>query len=462
MIGILISVGLLLCLALLALVVFASALFLIEAILGSWDLFPGSSLVLLLVRSLLRNRVRTALTFTATFVLVFVVSAIWSVLYYLDQFLSDQGRAPRVVISEKWQVLSQMPTSYAGPLSEGAASKRGDVRPTDAMTWYLYLGTTEPNNPSPENTVIGVGMDPDKVLTMLVDLFEEMATDGGGERSSRRDRHKQMIGKAVDELKKNKKGMILGHTRLASLNKRVGETINVTGTQFQGIDLEFEILGVLPPGRYADLGVFNQDYFIDALEVYKRKHNAPHPLANKALTRVWLQMTDQDACARVTQQIESSGKFTDPAVRCQTLSAEVAALLEGFSVLIWGLRWLLFPAILGIMTLVMANAIGISVRERSSEMALLKVIGYLPWQILILVLGEALLVGTLAGLLSALFSRIVVNDVINRWFDNPIDIPLQMLWWCPAIGLFTALAGSLVPAWSACQVKPAQVFSRSV
>ena len=93
--------------------------------------FPGSAVLLLLVRSLLRNPTRTSLTFVATFVLVFVVSGIWSALYFIDQFLSDNMRTPRVVVSEKWQLNSQMPFSYAASLAEGAARKPGDVRPVD-------------------------------------------------------------------------------------------------------------------------------------------------------------------------------------------------------------------------------------------------------------------------------------------------------------------------------------------
>ena len=57
------------------------------------------------------------------------------------------------------------------------------------------------------------------------------------------------------------------------------------------------------------------------------------------------------------------------------------------------MRWLLVPAILVTMALVIANAISISVRERRTEMAVLKVLGFHPTQILLLVLGEALLIG---------------------------------------------------------------------
>jgi putative ABC transport system permease protein len=110
----------------------------------------------------------------------------------------------------------------------------------------------------------------------------------------------------------------------------------------------------------------------------------------------------------------------------------------------------------------MANAIGISVRERAPEMALLKVLGFAPRQVFWLVLGESMLLGTLAGLLSAFFSRVLINNVLNQMVGNIIDIPVQVLWWCPGAGLLTGLAGSAAPAWSACRVKAAQVFARAV
>jgi putative ABC transport system permease protein len=461
MIAVAFSIGFLVLLACLALVPFALALLLAEAILARSSFLPGSSLLLLLVRTLLRNPTRTALTFTATFVLVFVVSGIWSVLYFIDQFLSDQGRSPRVVVSDKWQLVSLLPLSYAPSLAEGAARKPGDVRPTDAMTWQVYLGTTEPANPSPQNTVPCIAMQPDKV-TMLTDLFEELSTDAGSHRADQRAQRQQLIEEGVRRLKANKRGIILGKRRLADLDKRIGEWIRLSGMQFRGIDLELEIVGTFPVGRYSELGVINCDYLNDSFDDFARKNGYKHPLAAKTLTLVWLQMPSQEACTRVAEQIESSGYYQAPPVKCQTLSAEVAAALDSFADLIWGLRWLLSPAVLVIMTLVMANAIGISVRERAPEIALLKVLGFRPAHILLLVLGEPVLVGTLAGLLSAVFSQVLVNEVLKRWNDTGIDVPIQVLWWCPVAGLFTALAGSLMPAWSACRLKVAQVFARTV
>ncbi len=65
------------------------------------------------------------------------------------------------------------------------------------------------------------------------------------------------------------------------------------------------------------------------------------------------------------------------------------------------------------MSLVIANAISISVRERRVEMAVLKVLGFSPNQILMLVLGEALLIGCVSGLVSAVATWLLVNDLLG-------------------------------------------------
>jgi putative ABC transport system permease protein len=449
----------LLLLALLALVPFVVLLLLAEIVLARMATMP-TSLALLLVRSLQRNRMRTSLTFVATFVLVFVVGGLWSVLHYLDKLLSDQARAPRVVVSEKWQLTSQMPMSYAASLGLGAARRPGDLKPTDSMTWQVYVGTTEPGNPSPDNSVVCIAMEPAKVLTMFDDIFTEMNEERGQSKTHRR----QMLEQYVGQLERKKQGLLLGARRMEALNKRIGERINLYGMQYRNIDLEFEIVGVLVGGSLSNLAIFNRDYLNDTFDSFSRKFGYKHPLESKSLTTVWLQMGDKEACARVAEQIDVSGLYQSPAVKCQTFSAYVSAALDAYADLIWGLRWVLAPAVLFIMTLVMANAIGISVRERASEIAVLKVIGFRAWQVLILVLGEPMLIGALAGLLSAVCSRLLVNVLLNQYSDNPIDIdvPIQALWWCPLAGFLAGLVGSVIPAWSACRLKAAQVFARSI
>jgi putative ABC transport system permease protein len=129
------------------------------------------------------------------------------------------------------------------------------------------------------------------------------------------------------------------------------------------------------------------------------------------------------------------------------------------------MRYLLSPAILITMALVISNAISISVRERRTEMAVLKVLGYQPWQIMLLVLGEAVLVGVISGFVSAGITVVVVNNILNGLkfpiaFFPAFFIPKAALWWGPVLGAGTAIAGSFLPAWSARTVKVSEVFSK--
>lgn len=147
------------------------------------------------------------------------------------------------------------------------------------------------------------------------------------------------------------------------------------------------------------------------------------------------------------------------------MASGISQMLEPYRDLIFGVRWYLFTACLATILLVIANAIGISVRERRLEMAVLKVLGFRPRQIMVLVIGESVLLGTTAGFLGSGLTFAVINwglggisfpiGFLTRFF-----IPYAALWWGPVVGGLAGLLGSLQPAWSACRVKVAEAFSK--
>jgi putative ABC transport system permease protein len=117
------------------------------------------------------------------------------------------------------------------------------------------------------------------------------------------------------------------------------------------------------------------------------------------------------------------------------------------------------------MAMVICNSISISVRERRTEMAVLKVLGFGPGQIMLLVLGEAILIGAGSGLVIAGGTWWIVNQAMGGVpfpiaFFPSFSIPNEAWWWGPVLGGLTALAGSLTPAWSARRVKVAEVFAK--
>jgi putative ABC transport system permease protein len=405
----------------------------------------GSKYLLMMFRTLRRNLLRTSLTYLAIFVLVVVVTLVWSVLWFLDLVTTEKSKDLKAVVTERWQIPSQMPFSYAVTLEDGAAERDEDLRPENHMTWQFYGATLDPTKRTRENSLFFFAMEADKLKPMMDDLAG-------------------LDDKLVEKLKANKRGCILGREKLEAINKRVGETFNVTSINYKDIDLEFEIVGLFPEGRYNQNAVMNREYLNDALDAYYRAHGKKHPMADRTLNLVWLRVPDPQVFQKVAEQVMTSSRYKSPAVKCETASSGISTFLDAYRDLIWGMRWLLIPAILAAMCLVVANSISISVRERRSEMAVLKVLGFRPWQILTLVLGEALLIGGASGLISAGITYAVINGQGGLKFPiaffPSFMIPGMMVGWGLVIGATTALLGSLWPAWSARTVKVSEVFAK--
>lgn len=412
----------------------------------------------LIYQNLWRNKLRSLLTSAGTMILVFVVTLVWSILGFLAAVMTEKPANIKAIVTEKWRAPSMMPYAYATSLKEGAATEPDHIKPTDSMSWTFYVGFLDPNpkKRSFENFVFAFCMEPKSVLTMM-DGLDELPKDSQEYKTLEAD---------VAKLEKNRMGILLGRERLDKLKKKVGDRFTVHSLAYKEINLEVEVLGILPTRRYDQSGVMNVEYFQGAMEKYKREHNGKaHDMDGKTLNLVWLRVPDTKAFTQVAAQIQESPQYAMPAVKVQTASSATASFMEAYADLLWGMRWLLAPAILATLSVVIANAISISVRERQAEFAVLKVLGFRPAQILVLVLGEALLVGVVSGVVSAGGTWFLVNHVVGgvpfviAWFPK-FMISGEAWWWGLVVGGGTAFLGSFVPAWTACRVKVSEVFAR--
>jgi putative ABC transport system permease protein len=426
-------------------------------------------LLSLIVKNVGRNLLRSALTALGTMVLVLVVTLVWSVLHLIDLVTEEKSHDVKAFISERWSVPSRLPYSYASSLCEGAAraDHPEDIHPTDAMAWQFYGGTLDPKNPSMKSMVFCIACDPRKVPTMMSGLEGLSATEDAE------------LHRSVERLLAKRDGIILGRNHLLALSQKskdgkqsmledpLGRKFSLSGfSNFKGLDFDFEICGVFPPGRYDTLAVINRDYYNAALDAYPPSHaGVPHPMADRSLSLVVIKVDDMQAYNRVAEQITTSLRFQNPQVKCETESSGVGSFLDAYRDLLWIMRVPLTLACLGTLALVLANAISISVRERRTEMAVLKVLGFRPGQIMFLVIGESVLLGLLAGFTGAGLTYMTINWGFHglsfpMGFFPVFMIPINALWWGVAVGTGAALAGSLVPALSASRVKPAEVFSK--
>lgn len=416
--------------------------------LGVAVIYP--KLFLLMFKNLRRNALRTALTTVATMVLVAMVTVIWTIVFFIDKTTAEKAEDVKLIVTEKWQLPSQLPMTHADMLnpkhSNFLPSLRGKYGEKDFMTWSFYGGTLDPKKMTRDNTVFFFCMEPEHIKPMMDDLQD-------------------LDEKLVDKLKANRQGALLGVDRLKTIKKEVGDTIKLTSFNYKGIDLELTIVGILPEGRWSSGGIMNVEYFYKALDDYKHQNKKAHEMDSKRLNLIWLRVRDQKTFSEVAEIIENDPALKDRPVKCETAAAGIASFLDAFRDIFWGVKWLLVPAMLTIMVLVISISISITVRERFTEMAVLKVLGFRPGQVQILVLGEALLIGGMAGFLAGGLTWLIVNQVYGGIyfpiaFFPMFVVPWEAVLWGATMGLSTGLLGSFLPSLSARSVKVSEVFSR--
>jgi putative ABC transport system permease protein len=409
---------------------------------------------LLVLKNLRRNKLRTVITSLAVMVLVLVVTMIWTVIYFLNNFTKEKASNLKAIVTDRYDMQGLLPLSYASPLSQGAAWKPGDKVPVDSMSWQIYLGTLDQVSHTRDNLMFLVATEARHVPTKV----DKVVT------------HKGMIEdldpveKAlVDKLDETTNGCLLGRKRLDRLNKRVGEHFKVTGSQPPGVNLEFEIVGVLPPGRWDDNGIMNARYLNAAIDKYCKDYPAKKAVLDRRIDIFWVEVGQKPDFPQVVEQINSSPLFTAPPVKCETYTSLVANFLDSYSGFIWFIEWVLVPGSMFSMVLLIANAISLNVHERIKEMAILKVLGFRPFHVLVLVLGEALVLGTCSGLIAGGLIYWIANTFfsgVRVAGSEPLPVPWQAILWGGGVGGAVALIGSIVPAWTAASVRASQVFAR--
>ena len=208
----------------------------------------------------------------------------------------------------------------------------------------------------------------------------------------------------------------------------------------------------------------NRKYLDESIDGYKpRNGGKEHPLADKCMNLIWVRLPNAEAFETLSNRISNPGKFT-PAIKMEIESSAYASFLSPMKTLLWFMKWPLSIGLIVITTLVASLVIGIGVRERRTEIAVLKVLGFRPWMVLGMVLGEAQLVGLLSGFMATASAFTMVNWIgglkLPIAFFNKFYVPEDGLWWGPLIGGLTALIGSILPSVSAYRIKASQVFSR--
>ena len=253
---------------------------------------------------------------------------------------------------------------------------------------------------------------------------------------------------------KDRQGAIAGAATAERFHWKIGDRIPIKTTLYGGGSWEFNLVGIYHGKRPQDDETqfwFQWDYFEEKI---------PQAIKGQIGWYV-LRVDNPDDSPRIAKAIDDGFANSPNETKTQTESAFAANWVKQFGniqFLIVSIGAVVFFTLL----LVTGNTMAISVRERTSELAVFKAIGYSDRAILFFVLAESLVIalfGGVLGMLSAILLIPVLGKAMSGLLPSMVLSPAMLIF-----GLITAvlvgLASGLLPGLNAMHMRVVNALRR--
>ena len=322
-------------------------------------------------KNLFRRKVRTLFTVLSV-VVAFVLFSYLAAVRIAFSSGVDVAGVDRMLVIHKISLIQPLPESYLGRI----ASIDG-VADISHMSWFggVYQ---EPRNFFPQMAV-----DPESYLRLYPEI---RLTDA--------EREAWLA---------NRTGAVVGRTTAERFGWQVGDRIPIQGTIFRtrsGPTWKFTIDGIYDStveGYDTSSFYFHHEYLMEANDQGQR-------FIGQYVIRIDDPARSADVAAAVDARFANS-----PA---ETRTSTEQAFLQGFADQmgdIGALVTAVLTAVFFTMLLITANTMAQSVRERTSELAVLKTLGFTDRRVLLLVLAESLALAVAGGAVGLGIGRLAVG-----------------------------------------------------
>jgi len=223
-------------------------------------------------------------------------------------------------------------------------------------------------------------------------------------------------------------------------NWKIGDKIIIKGDIYP-VNLEFTLVGFYRDVNKDKTMLFNNEYLQQALGVNNRRY--------QTVGTYYILADSPEAVPRVSKAID---EMFENAPEPTKTESEKQFMLSFVSFL--GNVKLFLLAICGAVTftilLVSANTMAMSVRERIREVGILKTLGFTNGEILGIILGEALTISFIGGVigtgLAVILCGVVRNAPTNFQQLETLRLTPDVALLCVATAMVIGLASALVPA----------------
>ncbi len=362
----------------------------------------------------LRNRRRSLLTISSVAVslcLLGVLIAIYHALFYSQ---ATPGQALRAVVRHKVSLAQPIPVAY-----EAKVRVVPGVKEVSVWNWF---GGTYKDNRDQKNFFARFGVEPQPFMTIRTQM--DMPED----------QRKAFI--------TDRTGCVVSRDLAEKLNFKIGDRITLVGDIYP-VTLDLKVVGIFDDPDANLTLFFNYDYLRDALPL--RRRNLISVIAVLANT--------PDDIPRIGKTVDTMFAEASPPTR--TESEQQFAL--SFVSFLGNIKLFLLSicaAVTFTILLVSGNTMAMSVRERIKEVGVLKTLGFTNEAILSMIIGEALtisLIGGILGLVLAAILTVGVGKVGQAFVAQLHGLSMTPFTALIALGvaLFVGFVSSFVPAWNA-------------
>jgi putative ABC transport system permease protein len=253
---------------------------------------------------------------------------------------------------------------------------------------------------------------------------------------------------------KDRQGAIAGARTVERFHWKIGDRIPIKTTLYGGGSWEFNLVGIYHGKRPQDDETqfwFQWDYFEEKI-----------PQAIKGQIGWYtLRVENPDDSVRIAKAIDAEFANSPNETKTETESAFAANWVKQFGniqFLIVSIGMVVFITLL----LVTGNTMAISVRERTSELAVFKAIGFSDRAVLFFVLAESLaiaLAGGFLGLLSAMVMIPALGKALTGLLPSMVLSPSMLVFGVLA-AVVVGFASGLLPGLSAMHMRVVNALRR--
>ncbi|MGH7924379.1 MAG: ABC transporter permease [Candidatus Binatus sp.] len=379
----------------------------------------------LVARNLPRSLRRSVLTTLTVALATFIFAVLVSVPDSINQIVADASATLRLIVVNRNLPLLGMPARYCDRIR----AMPGCAACVATTLWpATFLGGSD------QILAVAEGLE-------IADVFPDYDLSGDARRALNRER----------------RGAFAGRVLMRKYGKEPGDQITLRGTDRDQLELTFVLLGELPSKRYPNVFAFRRDY----LEQVRTANGYPGAdLATNLVVRV----DSPEHLDTLAREIDTAFRNSDYETRTLTESDALAAGLSAVGDLRSIVLSLCAIVILTVL-LIAANSAAMMVRERISEVAIMRAIGFGRPAVAAMLFGECGAIGLCGGVLGAAVALwIFGSGVVLGPFGGA-----GALWVVPqgagmalVVVAATTLVSGILPIWRALRIAPATGITQIV